>query len=572
MVSPTHRLPELADLETLAVLGEGRLETAHLEQLHALLERAEQRLARSQAHTVIALAGGTGSGKSSLLNALLGETCSKPGVRRPTTDHAVAVVIGDEQSVETAQPLLDWLQVFDRHALPAAGLRADLEGAIFLDLPDIDSLVTAHWESADRLIDRCDLLLWVFDPLKYAHAVAHRDYFVQLAHHAEILLVALNHADQLAVADQQTCQAHLQQLLTEHGLGAAQLRLTSAADGLGIAPLRDALAREVASRQAPLQRLTADITSVREQIAATLPAAEDLFLDEEAVVSAARQAVGLHDLLASAAERYQQLGQTAVRSPTLRLLGRGLQRTWQRLWPGRSAQQHSATAAAADGLGSSQGDQQTRGAGAQRSAQAPAAGASGSARRAHVQSGAAPAAPRVAEAPLQWGLSEAIDATAQRLPGPAAQRLRRVARQSADPLARALRRSLAELPITPRPRGWWRGLSALRALAEGAALLGLGWLIARSIGEWLVLPPLPVPMVAGELGWPPVLLFGGITLSMVLGWAARPGLRRGGRRHQLRIERELKVQLQRASAEGLLLLQEELEQCQRLARQVEHSR
>ena len=36
----------------------------------------------------MALAGATGSGKSSLFNALLGEEVSAPGVRRPTTGTA----------------------------------------------------------------------------------------------------------------------------------------------------------------------------------------------------------------------------------------------------------------------------------------------------------------------------------------------------------------------------------------------------------------------------------------------------------------------------------------------------
>ena len=39
---------------------------------------------------VLALVGGTGVGKSSIVNALAGETVTPAGVRRPTTSRAVA--------------------------------------------------------------------------------------------------------------------------------------------------------------------------------------------------------------------------------------------------------------------------------------------------------------------------------------------------------------------------------------------------------------------------------------------------------------------------------------------------
>ncbi len=44
-----------------------------------MLKRAGERLRLSSNHTVVALAGGTGSGKSTLFNALSGATFSPPG-------------------------------------------------------------------------------------------------------------------------------------------------------------------------------------------------------------------------------------------------------------------------------------------------------------------------------------------------------------------------------------------------------------------------------------------------------------------------------------------------------------
>ena len=238
-----------AGLEELARLGDGRLEPELLERLQELGERAAARLARSRERVVIALAGGTGSGKSSLTNALLGQEVSRPGVRRPTTDSAVAVTVGCDTGAEA---LLDWLRVFERRAVPAEGSLAALDGAVLLDLPDVDSVISGHWSAADRLIERCDLLVWVLDPLKYGQALAHQHYFSRLAHHAELFLAVLNHADRLAAADRQACQDHLRELLDGDGLGRARLLTASAQSGEGVEALRRALGEEVRARRAPV--------------------------------------------------------------------------------------------------------------------------------------------------------------------------------------------------------------------------------------------------------------------------------------------------------------------------------
>ena len=64
---------QLDALREVHSLGAGRLPDAQLAQIEALLTRAESRCALSSDHTVVGLFGATGSGKSSLLNALVGE-------------------------------------------------------------------------------------------------------------------------------------------------------------------------------------------------------------------------------------------------------------------------------------------------------------------------------------------------------------------------------------------------------------------------------------------------------------------------------------------------------------------
>ena len=84
----------LAALREAVEATEGRLDPDLLARAGSVLERAEGRLALAGDHTVVALAGATGSGKSSLFNALAGSSLSQVGVRRPTTSATTAARLG----------------------------------------------------------------------------------------------------------------------------------------------------------------------------------------------------------------------------------------------------------------------------------------------------------------------------------------------------------------------------------------------------------------------------------------------------------------------------------------------
>src|SRR5579859_5613175 len=171
-----RRLDALAELVKIskARTGHDGVSGALVSDSEALLRRAGERLRLSASHTVVALAGGTGSGKSTLFNALSGATFSQPGVTRPTTRHVHACVWG----MQGAGPLLDWLGVQRRHRFARASAldsgEAGLTGLLLLDLPDHDSVVTASMAAVDRLTKLADMLVFVLDPQKYADASVHR--------------------------------------------------------------------------------------------------------------------------------------------------------------------------------------------------------------------------------------------------------------------------------------------------------------------------------------------------------------------------------------------------------------
>ncbi|MCW2535725.1 MAG: putative transporter, partial [Modestobacter sp.] len=220
----------------------------------ALLAKAGAREALGDA-TVIALAGATGSGKSTLFNALSGSEVSTPGVRRPTTGVAHASVWGDEG----ADRLLDWLEVPRRHRVDRGD--PELDGLVLLDLPDHDSVRLEHRLEVDRLVELVDVLVWVLDPQKYADAAVHERYLAPLAGHAGVLLVVLNQVDRLDEPAARACLADLRTLLDSEGLAATPVVATSARTGAGLPELRAELAKRVAARRAATDRLAADARS-----------------------------------------------------------------------------------------------------------------------------------------------------------------------------------------------------------------------------------------------------------------------------------------------------------------------
>ncbi len=169
-------------------LCDGRVDSDALDEARRVVDQADRRLAISGSATVVALAGATGSGKSSIFNALSGTTLATVGVRRPTTAHAMACSWGEE----SAEDLLDWLQIPRRHALEADPERAAaLDGLVLLDLPDHDSTEVDHRMEVDRLVRLVDMLVWVVDPQKYADAAIHDRYLKPLAQHSDVMMIIL---------------------------------------------------------------------------------------------------------------------------------------------------------------------------------------------------------------------------------------------------------------------------------------------------------------------------------------------------------------------------------------------
>jgi hypothetical protein len=209
-----------------------------LTRAKAVGERAHDRLRFPQRFTAVALAGTTGSGKSSMFNAFTTIDRSPAGILRPTTSEPYACVWG---SLSQADEMLDWLGVsprrrFTRESPLDAEDEASLRGMILLDLPDVDSVEPRHRAEVDRLLHLVDVVVWICDPQKYADQLVHEGYLRQLAGQRSGLIVALNQTDKLLPPHLPKVGADLRQLLDEGGLANVPLVATSATGEVPVQP------------------------------------------------------------------------------------------------------------------------------------------------------------------------------------------------------------------------------------------------------------------------------------------------------------------------------------------------
>ncbi|MEP9384004.1 YfjP family GTPase [Nocardioides sp. KR10-350] len=241
----------------------GRLDDATVDGARGVVERAAGRLKLSSEHTVVGIAGATGSGKSSTFNALTGLELSAVGVRRPTTSWATACVWG----AEGARELLEWLGIPERHQTTRDSMLDtrreghELDGVVLLDLPDHDSTEVSHHLEVDRLVGLADMLIWVLDPQKYADAAIHDRYLQPLRTHDDIMVVVLNHIDRVPEERRESMVADVRRLLDNDGLQKVPVIPVSAKLGWGVQELKAEIARRVSAKKANKQRLEADIRS-----------------------------------------------------------------------------------------------------------------------------------------------------------------------------------------------------------------------------------------------------------------------------------------------------------------------
>ncbi|HZI96522.1 MAG TPA: YfjP family GTPase [Actinomycetales bacterium] len=493
--------------------GEERLDPDAAETARLALARTDERIRLGAEHTVVALAGATGSGKSSLFNALAGLEVAAVGARRPTTATPTACVWGDG-----AEALMDWLDVPRRHRTHReseldASDQADLHGLVLLDLPDHDSTRLSHRLEVDRLVGLVDLLVWVVDPQKYADEALHSRYLRTLTQHESVMLIVLNQTDRLAPDEVDACRRDLRRLLAEDGLPAVRVLTTSARTGDGVPALREIVAEAVERRESVAQRAAADLDAAAAGLSASVGETEgdpDKVTGASVLVDALAGAAGVPAVLDAVQGDYRRRAAGHVGWPFTRWLRRFRPDPLKRLRLGQATSE-------AIRLERSSLPEPTQ------------------AQRAQVEL----ATRRVAEQagsglPERWG--DAVRGAATP-PGP--------------DLADALDQAVTGVDLEHRRPLWWPVFGLVQVLLALAAVAGFLWLGALFVIGWLQLPELETPRL-GSLPWPTVLLVGGLVTGLVLALVGGRLASFGARRRRRRVGKRLRAAVREVAASRVL--------------------
>ena len=505
-------------------LCEGRVPAEVLTEARRVVDHADRRLALSGSATVVALAGATGSGKSSTLNALSGTDLATVGVRRPTTAHAMAVSWGDD----SAEDLLDWLKIPRRHALgggptdsdgrTSGATAAELDGLVLLDLPDHDSTEVQHRIEVDRLVQLVDMLIWIVDPQKYADAALHDRYLIPLAQHAEVMMIVLNQVDRLTAAQRDQCLKDLRGLLDREGLGKVELLAASAVTGEGIDALRTRLARQIADKQVAARRLAADVAVAATALRTASGTAKVTPLNRssiDALTSQVAQAAGVPVVTEAVGQAWRLRGGLATGWPVLAWVAKFKPDPLRRLHLDRL------------------------GAGRRQKEIDPS----------RVGRTSLPATSGVQGARVDTALRALADQAAQGLPRGWAEAVKRAARSAKDTVPDQVDRAIASTDLDLADhRRWWNLVRVLQWLLVAAVVAGLGWLAASAVLVYLQLPPLPRVLWWG-LPAPTVLVVGGALAGLLLAGLARIGVEVGARRRTARARQALRAAISRVTGE-----------------------
>ena len=219
------------------------------------------RLSNLDAPLLAVIGGSTGSGKSTLVNGVLQEHVSNPGVIRPTTRQPILVAnpanadwfnspevlpglarshgAGDEQSTT--------LRIVRTEQIP--------EGLALVDAPDFDSIDDHNRALASQLLAAADLWIFVTTPARYADQLVW-NFLNDAAGRGIEVVVVLNRLDESSA---ETVPADLRRMMDQAGLTGATVFTVPFVNGTDeflpnevVAPLRDylsTLAYDTAARR-----------------------------------------------------------------------------------------------------------------------------------------------------------------------------------------------------------------------------------------------------------------------------------------------------------------------------------
>lgn len=296
--SLTHALEE-----SLSAIPDGSRGDAQ-RALRRLQDVVLPRLEDADAPVLVVVGGSTGSGKSTLVNSLLGRNVSRAGAVRPTTRRPVLICSPQQR---------DWFmsdRVLPRLA-KSEGSGGDSLDAItiaveetlwptvgIVDAPDIDSVEDGNRRLASELLDGADLWVFVTTAARYADAVAWK-HLEEAGSRGLRVAIILN---RVPVGAAEEVREDLASLARQRGLGEVMIvtveeqpltdgRLPAAA----ISPIGaylESIGRDAQERAAIVRRsLSGAVSSSLQETAHALEAARERNREFEAASEDVRQLI-----------------------------------------------------------------------------------------------------------------------------------------------------------------------------------------------------------------------------------------------------------------------------------------
>ncbi len=481
----------------------GRIDNERLDSAAVIVERASARLRLSGEHTIVALAGATGSGKSSLFNALTDLELAGVGVRRPTTSWALACSWGPDG----AEQLLEWMGIPVRHQVSRMSMLdrssddTKLDGLVLLDLPDHDSTEVSHHLEMDRLVNHADLLVWVLDPQKYADAAIHDRYIKPMATHKDVTLVVLNQIDRIPYEQRDSALADVKRILSLEGLGDVPVIGVSATRGDGIDDLKREMARRIRAKAAAKGRLGADISIVAKDLAEASGVAEVPGIgaaDRAALDKALIDCAGVPQVVEAIASSTSRRASIATGWPLTRWLGRLRRDPLKNL----SVEADLSMSALA---------------------------------RSSI-----PTATSVQKASAEIAIRDLAEKASVGVGKPWSDAIRAASTSRSADIADSLDQAIVGTDLgVAKPAWWWRVINVLQWIFFAMLLTGLGWLLVLAALSFAQIDP-PAPPKSQGIALPTLLVIAGIVFGIGMALLSRFAARLTGRSKARRADRLLR--------------------------------
>ncbi|AXT84413.1 ABC transporter [Aeromicrobium sp. A1-2] len=503
--------------------SQGRIAPEVLAPAATLSDRAAERLKLSGEHTIVALAGATGSGKSSLFNSLTDLELAGVGVRRPTTSWALACAWGPDG----AQGLLEWMGIPARHQVSRMSMLdhsaedTKLDGLVLLDLPDHDSTEVSHHLEMDRLVTYADLLVWVLDPQKYADAAIHDRYIRPMASYADVTLVVLNQIDRIPFEERERALADVKRILSDEGLPDVAVIGVSATRGDGVEDLKREMASRIRAKSSAKSRLGSDIASAAQALVEAGGSSQAPGLapaDREALDTALVDGAGVPQIVDAIAASTRRRAAQHTDWPVVRWMGRFRDDPLKELGLDEDLSMSSLARVAV------------------------------------------PEAGNVQRANAELAIRDAAEKASVGLSRPWRDAIRDVSSPPGDDIIDALDRAIHETSLgATRPAVWWRIVQAVQILLFAAMVVGVGWLALQGIAA---LASFDLPDL-GEVSGAPVAAVvagGSLAAGIVLAIVSRLASRVGGRRKAMRADSQLRAAIDAVTTERVIVpIQAELD-------------